>query len=322
MGDFLLISSGETGQTIFMQTLLEKIVQKNRKWTTEGRVATYIPELGKASQHALGITVMTSGGDICTAGDCNTTFTMQSISKPVALMLALMDRGQQYVFSRVGMEPTADRFDSITRLETMEPSKPLNPMINAGAIATTAMIKGDTVEEKFFRLLDLVRLLAENKNIDYNRKVYYSERETGDRNRSLAYFMRATGTIEGSVEEILDLYFRQCAIEVTCRDLSAIGYSIARNGTTFKGTELQIPLWIFRLIKTFMVTCGMYDSSGEFAIKVGVPAKSGVSGGIMASVPGKMGIGVIGPALDDKGNSIAGIHVLEDLSREFDLSIF
>jgi len=305
-----------------MQTLLEKIIQENRQWAAEGQVVTYIPELGKASSRALGITVITTGGHTYTAGDCETTFTMQSISKPVALMLALMDRGQEYVFSRVGMEPTADRFDSITRLETMEPSKPLNPMINAGAIATTAMINGRNVEDKFFRLLNLVRRLAGNKNIDYNRKVYYSERETGDRNRSLAYFMRATGIMDGDVEEILDLYFRQCAIEVTCRDLAAIGYCIANNGVTSGGTELQIPRWIFRLVKTFMVTCGMYDASGEFAIKVGIPAKSGVSGGIMASVPGKMGIGVIGPALDDKGNSIAGIRALEDLSKKLDLSIF
>lgn len=305
-----------------MQTLLEEIVQKNRRWTAGGKVVQYIPELGKASPGVLGITVITSSGNVYTAGDCETAFTMQSISKPVALMLALMDRGKEYVFSRVGMEPTADRFDSITRLETMEPSKPLNPMINAGAIATTAMIKGRSVEERFQRLLNLVRLLAGNKYIDYNRKVYYSEKETGDRNRSLAYFMRATGIIDGDVEEILDLYFRQCSIEVTCRDLAAIGFCIASNGIAPDGTQLQISPWIFRLIKTFMVTCGMYDASGEFAIKVGIPAKSGVSGGIMASVPGKMGIGIIGPALDDKGNSVAGVRVLEDLSRELNLSIF
>jgi glutaminase len=164
--------------------------------------------------------------------------------------------------------------------------------------------------------------MAGKKAIDYNQNVYYSERETGDRNRSLAYFMRASGIIKGDVGEILDLYFRQCSIEVTCRDLAAIGNCIANDGLRPAGGSLEIEPWIFRLVKTFMIICGMYNASGEFAVRVGVPAKSGVSGGIMACVPGRMGIGVVGPALDSKGNSIAGVRVLEDLSREINLSIF
>lgn len=319
--DFL-ITLLAAGQTIFMQNLLEKIVQKNRSLTENGRPVKYIPALSKMPASILGVTVKTANGDVYSAGDWETLFTMQSVSKPVALMLALMDRGREYVFSRVGTEPSADRFDSITRLETMEPSKPLNPMINAGAIAVTSMIKGRDREEKFARLLSLVRHLAGNNEIEYNPEVYYSEKGTGDRNRSLAYYMRSAGVIEGDVEEILDLYFRQCAIEVTCRDLANIGLCLARDGAVPGNPKLNLPGWVFRLVKTFMVTCGMYDESGYFAINAGFPAKSGVSGAIMGSIPARMGVGVIGPALNDKGNSVAGMQLLADLSGELQLSIF
>jgi len=312
-----------------LQVLLDRLVTENRRWTGQGRVAQYIPELGKADGNILGICIGLLKGrgkkkevKFYSSGDCAEKFTMQSISKPLALMLALKDRGFGIVFSRVGMEPTGDPFNSIIKLETLKPSKPLNPMINAGAIATTSFINGRDTDEKFKRLLRFVRKLAGNEEVYMNERMYLSEKLTGDRNRSLAYFMRDLGVIEGDVEEILDLYFRQCAIEVTCSDLANIAVCIANEGISPFTSEQLVEREIIKVVKTFMVTCGMYNHSGEFAVRVGIPAKSGVSGGIMAAVPGRMGIGVIGPALDDKGNSIAGIHLLEDLSRELDLSIF
>lgn len=171
-------------------------------------------------------------------------------------------------------------------------------------------------------MLQFFRRLANNDSIGINYEVYKSEKLTGDRNRAMAYLLKNDGFINGDVEEILDLYFKQCSIEIDCVDLARIGINLAMYGVDIESKERLISEKVSRMIKTFMVTCGMYDASGEFAIRVGIPAKSGVGGGIMASVPEKMGIGVYGPALDKKGNSIAGIKILEDLSEKLELNIF
>jgi len=236
--------------------------------------------------------------------------------------MALMDNEWDYVFSKVGMEPSGDPFNSIMKLETNDTKKPCNPMINAGAIVTTSLIKGKDIEEKEQRMLNFFRRLSKNPNLGINYDVYESEKSTGDRNRAMAYLLKNDGIIDGDVEEILDLYFKQCSIEVDSMDLARIAVNLASYGVDISTGERIIDEEISRVIKTFMVTCGMYDASGEFAIKVGIPSKSGVGGGIMASVPTKMGIGVFGPALDKKGNSIAGIKVLQDLSKELKLNIF
>lgn len=236
--------------------------------------------------------------------------------------MALMDNDWTSVFSKVGMEPSGDPFNSIMKLETNDTKKPSNPMINAGAIVTTSLIKGNSLEEKEERMLQFFRRLANNDSIGINYEVYKSEKLTGDRNRAMAYLLKNDGFINGDVEEILDLYFKQCSIEIDCVDLARIGINLAMYGVDIESKERLISEKVSRMIKTFMVTCGMYDASGEFAIRVGIPAKSGVGGGVMASVPEKMGIGVYGPALDKKGNSIAGIKVLEDLSEKLELNIF
>lgn len=303
-----------------MRKQLEEYIQKNRAIAVQGDVANYIPELRNASINTLGATVATTDGDIVSAGDCNVKMTMQSVSKVITLMLALMDQGEDIVFDHVGMEPTGDPFNSIYKLEVRQEAKPLNPMINAGAIVVSSMIIGKNVEDRLERIMDLVRVMSGNPDISYSREVYESESVTGDRNRSLGYFLKGHGVIE-DVEQVLDLYFRQCAIEVTCEDLAKIGLCLANDGRNLDGKQV-VPRDITRLVKTFMVTCGMYDASGEFAIRVGIPAKSGVSGAIMASVPNRMGIGVVGPALNEQGNSIAGVRLLEDLAREWRLSIF
>jgi glutaminase len=238
------------------------------------------------------------------------------VSKPFALALALMDNGPEEVFNHIGMEPTGDSFNSLTKLETFSSLKPVNPLVNAGAITTTALIKGNSQSDKFRRLMGFVRELAGEEYVGFDEDVYLSERETGDRNRSIAYFLRDIGALHESVEDTLDLYFRQCSIEVDCRSLAKMATALAALG------EGLIPVEYRRIIRTFMFTCGMYDASGEFAIKAGIPAKSGVSGGIMAVIPGQYGIATLGPSLDAKGNSVAGIAVLADLSRELNLYVF
>lgn len=307
---------------IKMKKVLESIIEANRILTKQGKVANYIPELSKANIDTLGIYVVTLNGEEYFAGDYKCKFTMQSISKVITLMLALLDNGTEKVFEKMGVEPTADAFNSIIKLETKIDQKPLNPMINAGAIATASLIKGSSAEECFSRILEFTRKITGNPYIDINRDVYESEKLTADRNRALAYFMKGAGVLEGNVEDALQVYFKQCSMEVTCKDIARIGAMIANDGVECISGETIVSREIARLIKTIMTTCGMYDASGQFAVDIGIPSKSGVGGGILSAVPRRMGIGVIGPSLDIRGNSLAGIKVLQELSRELDLSIF
>ncbi|ABR49764.1 Glutaminase [Alkaliphilus metalliredigens QYMF] len=305
-----------------MNEQLQKILDTNRHHIQGGQLPTYIPELSKANKEALGIYVADLDGNEYGVGDYEYPFTIQSISKVVTLLLALSDRGEKYVFDKVGMEPTGDPFNSMMKLEVVRPSKPFNPMINAGAIAVTSMIKGDSQKERLERILGFFRQLTENPNLQVNQSVYRSEKITGDRNRSMAYFMKDVGIMQNDIESDLDLYFNQCSIEVTCKDIAKIGRFLANGGVLFETGQQLIDEKYIKMAEAFMVTCGMYNASGEFAIKVGIPAKSGVGGGIMASVPKKMGIGVVGPSLDEKGNSIAGVRVLQKMAEDYGLSIF
>ena len=305
-----------------MYSLLEYLVKKNRIHGKEGKLASYIPGLLKADPNDLGIAVVDLQGRMYSAGECDKKFTIQSISKVVSLILALGDNGRKNVFSKVDVEPTGDEFNSIVNLETKNKNKPYNPMINAGAIATTALIYGDSEEDKIDRLITFIRKATNNNSIGINEEVYKSEKETGHRNRALAYFMKSTGMLEGDVENILDLYFKQCSIEANAKDLAMFGSVLANDGIAPWSGERLISRENCRIVKTIMVTCGMYDASGEFAVHIGIPAKSGVGGGILATVPRMYGIGLYGPALDKKGNSLAGLNLLRDLSQELDLSIF
>jgi glutaminase len=301
---------------------LERVLTNSRPYSAQGKVADYIPELSKANPQALGITIATCDGQVIAVGECDTKFTLQSISKVISLIRALEDCGEEAVFQKVGMEPTGDPFNSIIRLEALNHHKPLNPMINAGAIAVASMIKGKNVEERFQGILSLLKTMTGNPKLTMNEEVYQSEKKTGDRNRSLAYFMKSTGIIETDVEEALDLYFRFNSINVQCSDLAKIGCFFANQGKLSNKQEELVSADHIGIAKTIMLTSGMYNASGEFAIHVGFPAKSGVSGGILASVPGQMGIGVIGPAIDEKGNSVAGVHVLKTLSKDLFLNMF
>lgn len=305
-----------------LNLLLPEWLETSRLHTGQGKVASYIPELAKASPDGLGIHIMDAEGHSVSAGDCGVTFTMQSISKVFTLILALMDHGEEAVFFNVGMEPTGDDYNSMIKLELVEPGIPFNPLINAGAITVSSLVAGDCKTEKSQRILEFFRKLAHNDRLGYDEAVYQSESETGHLNRSLAYFLKHNGVLKDDVEDVLAVYFRHCSIEVTCTDLARMALVLAYDGTDPISGEELIPRRYVQIAKTFMTTCGMYNASGEFAIQVGLPAKSGVSGGILTLVPGQFGIGLVGPALNRKGNSIAGVHLLERLSKEFQWSMF
>ncbi|MBU5437387.1 glutaminase A [Tissierella sp. MSJ-40] len=304
-----------------MENILETIIEKNRYLVNKGKVADYIPALAEANPNYIGICLMDMEGNIYKAGDYDKKFTIQSISKVISLMLAIMDNGEEKVFNKVDYEPTDEPFNSFYKLDLPHSIKPSNPMINAGAIVATSLIKGSG-EEKFNRLLNLIRKITENPNITYNEEIYLSEKDTGDKNRAMAYLMKNMGIIEGNVEAILDSYFKQCAIEVDCLDIAKIGLFLANRCRVLNSETSLCDENISSIITAIMTTSGMYNFSGEYAVKVGIPSKSGVAGGILATVPKKMGIGLFCPALDQYGNSIVGYGIMKDLSKELKLSIF
>ncbi|GFN30089.1 glutaminase A [Paenibacillus xylaniclasticus] len=311
-------------QWMSLQTNVPRWLDECRPYAKEGKAAAYIPALAIAPADALGISILRADGSSITGGDSSMKFTMQSISKVFTLLLALMDNGEEVVFSKVGMEPTGDDFNSILKLELVEPGIPFNPLINAGAIAVTSLIKGSNPADKTERILEFMRLMAGDEQLDYNRIVSKSESATAYRNRSLAYFLQENGVLSPhtNIEEVLSVYFNHCAIEVTCNHLARMGLILAHGGFDPLTERQLVPKRYVRIAKTFMLTCGMYNASGEFAIRVGIPAKSGVAGGILAVVPGQYGIGVVGPALNSRGNSIAGIRLLETMSVQNDWSLF
>ncbi|WP_371925852.1 glutaminase A [Halobacillus sp. A5] len=304
------------------ENTLESWLDNVREYAFDGHVADYIPALSKQNPEKLAVSIYYLDGECVYAGDHQECFTLQSISKVISLALALIDNGEEYVFQRVGMEPSGDPFHSIYRLEQHRPSKPLNPMINAGALAVTNMIRGQNADEKVGRLLSFMHEMTDDRTININEAVAESEFQSAYLNRSLLYYLRQHDVIKGNIEETLDVYTKQCSIDVNVCQLSRIGALFANEGRDLHSNRQIIPKHFARICKTFMVTCGMYDASGAFAIKVGIPAKSGVSGGVMASLNHFGGISVYGPSLDKKGNSVVGLKLLEILSNRYDLSIF
>ena len=304
-----------------MNTLLSRIVRDCAPHTARGHVATYIPELAKVDPDKLGIYISSPDGDY-SAGDCAAPFTMQSVVKPLILLLALMDSGIDTVRALVGVEATGKPFDTFNYSDQALTGAHINPMINTGAIALCTLIRGRDYGERFDRLLELVRTLADNPKLEVDQAVFRSEQLTGNKNRALAYLLTAYGMISDPVNEILDCYFKACSITVTCRDLAKIAHIFALRGIHPITGERLFPAQYAKYVTATMATCGMYDGSGEFALEVGFPAKSGVGGGILGVIPRSMGIGVYAPALDRHGNSVAGVQALAQLSRELDLSIY
>lgn len=305
-----------------MNNLLEEILKKCYQYTGQGNVANYIPELAKANPEKLGIYIISEMNQIAYAGDYQESFTMQSVIKPMILLLALIDSGIERVRDLVGVEATGKPFDAFNYSDQALRGEHINPMVNAGAIALCTLIKGDSYEEKFARLLKLTQKMAGNSSLEVDEAVYLSEKTTGNKNRALAYMMKAYGMLDDKVEDVINCYFRACSIKATCVDLARIAFVFANHGKDIVTGEQIFEQEYAKYVNAILSTCGMYDGTGEFALNVGFPAKSGVGGGIMGVVPRRMGIGVYSPALDKKGNSIAGVKALELLSKKFDLSVF
>jgi glutaminase len=285
----------------------------------EGTVADYIPELAKADPNWFSICVVTPDGQLYSTGDSDQPFTIQSISKALVYGLALEDHGRDGVLERVGVEPTGDAFNAIVLDERS--NRPFNPMVNAGAIATTGLIHGNGPTDRLNRMLDMVARYA-NRRIGMDVSVFTSERTTGHRNRAMAHLMRNFGMIGDNIDEILDLYFQQCALLVTCADLAVIAATLANGGVNPVSGARALDAGYVTDVLSVMYTCGMYDFSGEWAYRVGMPAKSGVGGGIMAVAPGRLGIGVFSPPLDARGNSVRGVAACTHLSEHLGLHAF
>jgi len=284
-----------------------------------GEVASYIPELTKANPEWFGICLVTMDGVAYSVGDSEQPFTIQSISKPFVYATALADRGKEFVASRVGVEPSGDAFNSIS----LDPQTgaPMNPMINAGAIATTGLVAGETPHAQWQRIeSSLAAFIGHDISVD--ESVYRSESETGFRNRAIAWMLKNFGIIDGEPMAPLENYFRQCSILVTCRDLAYMAATLANGGVNPLTAKRALPSEHVERVLSVMATCGMYDYAGSWLYEVGMPAKSGVGGGIIAVLPGRFGIGIFSPRLDAKGNSERGIEVCKQLSRDFGLHIF
>lgn len=301
---------------------IEEVVKASRPFASRGSVVDHIPDLDQSHLTNLGVTIVTLDGEIYSAGEDQDSFSFQSISKVILLLMALEDFGKDIVFQKVGMEPTDDLFNSISHLEEYEGSRPHNPLINSGAIATASMIKGSTVEERFDRVLDFLRKITEDSKIDMSEEVYRAECKNGARNKALAYFMESTGVLSNQEsDDALDLYNRVNSIEINSLALANMGCFLSNHGRLIGRKKQIIQPENVRTVKAIMLTSGMYNESGTYAVEVGFPLKSGVSGSIVGSVPGRMGIGIIGPAINKKGNSCAGGEALRILSRDLELSL-
>ena len=286
----------------------------------QGKVASYIPKLAEADGNQLGVYWMEPNGAGVGAGQWQKRVTVQSIVKVAIFLQALADCPLEQMTQKISLNATAETFNSIVDLEEKNQHRPLNPYINSGAIATLSLVQGGP-GQRFQRVLELLQALTGNSRLTVEEEVYRSEKATGDRNRALAYFMRSTQILSEEVEPLLDDYFRLCSVLVDCRDLAAFAATLAKGGVDPLTGRRCASREHCRTALAVMVSCGMYGQSGDFLVRTGVPAKSGVGGGIMAAVPGRAGIGVIGPALNATGNSSGGMELLARLAQQLDLSI-
>lgn len=285
----------------------------------EGELANYIPELSKADPSWFSISIVTMDGVLYSTGDSEQKFTIQSVSKPFVYATALADRGVNYVMSKVGVEPSGDAFNSISLHP--QTGAPLNPMINAGAIATASLVHGETPERQWARIIDSLSTFA-GRQLSVDEDVYRSESETGFRNRAIAWMLKNFGIIDGEPMASLENYFRQCSLLVDGRDLAYMAATLANGGVHPTTGKRALPCEHVERVLSVMATCGMYDFAGSWLYEIGMPAKSGVGGGIIAVLPGRFGISIFSPRLDPKGNSVRGIKVCQHLSQDFGLHLF
>src|SRR6266699_2391018 len=304
--------------TLNMQKTVDLTYERYRN-INEGEVATYIPELGRVDPDDFAICIATVDGQVFSAGDWSKEFTIQSICKPFAYQLALEEFGRENTLAHVGVEPSGDAFNSIE----LDPKnmRPYNPMVNAGAIAVASLIKKESAAAGVRSFVEKMQLAAGRK-LKIDSAVLASESATGNRNRAIAYLMLNFGIIDDDINHTLHQYFSQCSLLVNCRDLAMMAATLANMGTNPVTRELVFDFQYIRDVLAVMFTCGLYDHAGEWAYRVGLPAKSGVGGGLLAVVNRQLGIAVYSPRLDAKGNSVRGILVCKELANRLGLHAF
>lgn len=284
-----------------------------------GHLPGYIPELAKADPRGFGIAMVHASGETVTVGDAATPFTIQSVSKALTLAMLLDLVGRQETFRYVGVEPSGDPFNAI--MLHPRTNRPFNPMVNAGAIAVAGRLRETLGPAGFSRIQERLGEAA-GRELRVDEAVFISERETGHRNRAIGHLLRAAGIFTAPVDEVLDIYFRQCSLLVTATDLAVMGATLANIGTNPVTRREVFGIEAVRETLSVMFTCGMYDGAGDWACRVGLPAKSGVGGGIMAVVNRQLGIGVFSPLLDEAGNSVRGQLCCAGLAEELGLHAF
>lgn len=297
---------------------LQEAMVLGKKEIPKGSVATYIPELAYRDKNKLGICIHTVNSEVYRIGDFDERFTIQSISKVISLCKALELFGHEHVFNYVGMEPSGEAYNSLVELD-LNHNRPYNPMINSGAITVAGMLCN---EISFDEMMDYTRKVCLDKGIELDRLTLQSEMDNCARNRAIAYLLESKGIMASDVEDSLLLYTQMCSLSVTAKSLASFGMILANDGVNPQNNERLISSDVARTVKTIMLTCGMYDGSGEFAVLTGIPTKSGVSGGLLSVADMKMGIGVYSPAVDAKGNCIAGHPILGHISKELKLHMF
>jgi len=301
-----------------LQSLLETVYRRGLDHRN-GALADYIPELARVEPDSFGIAIATARGRVYSVGDARIEFTIQSVSKAFAYCLAVEQVGRDQVARRVGVEPSGDAFNAIE----FDPHtrRPYNPMVNAGAITVAGILHDRLGAGAFDFLMDRFSRAA-GRTLGFDEKVYRSEAETGHRNRAIAHLLLAGGIISNAVDAIVDLYFRQCSILVTAADLARMGATLANMGENPATDDQVFDLQAVRDTQAVMLSCGMYDYSGNWIYDIGIPAKSGVGGGIVGVVNRQLGIGTYSPRLDHKGNSVRGVAAMAALSDELGLHAF
>jgi glutaminase len=300
-----------------IQRMLDHLHEKYRN-VDDGEVATYIPELGKADPGHFGICIATADGRLFRAGDYDKEFTIQSMCKPFAFQMALEKHGLEATFKHVGVEPSGEAFNSI---ELDATNRPFNPMVNAGAIAISSLIKQSPVEAGIQAFVDRLSAAA-GRRLRIDHSVMRSEALTGNRNRAIAYLMRNFDVIDEHLHESLQQYFAQCSLLVTCQDMAMIAATVANMGRNPITNEQVFDFQYLKYMLTVMFTCGLYDYAGGWAYEVGLPAKSGVAGGIFGVVNRQIGISTYSPKLDAQGNSVRGILACKELASHLGLHAF
>jgi glutaminase len=304
---------------IDMQAVLDRIHDEAQPLLEQGEVARYIPELAKVPKHRFGMAVSMLDGRLYTVGDAREDFSIQSVSKLFSLTLAFQLVGDA-LWERVGREPSGTAFNSLVQLET-EQGKPRNPFLNAGALVVTDVLSTRFVQPEM-ALVEFVRRLSGNPALQYDDAVARSELATGSRNRAMGHFMHSFGNLKNPVDTVIEAYCRHCAIRMNCVDLArAVGF-LANGGVSPVNGEQVLDASSAKRLSALMLTCGTYDAAGDFAYRVGIPAKSGVGGGIVAHIPRTLGVCVWSPGLEHTGNSLAGSFALERFTSLIGQSLF